>query len=105
MPNTASAKKALRQNEARRLRNRSQRTALRNAIKKFRTAVLSASGAEAVDTTFRTVVKKLDQAAAKSLIHKKKAARLKSRLSHFKKRQQTQGAPGQPAPAARSEQA
>ena len=94
MPNTANAKKALRQNEARRLRNRSQRTALRNVIKKFRTAAIAGTDAEATDTAFRTVVRKLDQAAAKNLIHKNKAARLKSRLSHFKKRQQSQGAAG-----------
>ena len=92
MPNTASAKKSLRKNEARRLRNRSQRTALRNVIKRFRTAAIAGTDAEATETAFRTVVKKLDQAAAGNLIHKNKAARLKSRLSHFKKRQQTQGA-------------
>lgn len=92
MPNTASAKKSLRKNEARRLRNRSQRTALRNVIKRFRTAAIGGTDAEATETAFRTVVKKLDQAAARNLIHKNKAARLKSRLAHFKKRQQTQAA-------------
>lgn len=89
MPNTTSAKKALRQNEARRLRNRSQRTALRNVIKKFRTVAIAGTDHEATESAFRTAVKRLDQAAAKNLLHKNKAARLKSRLSHFKKRQQT----------------
>ena len=86
MPNTASAKKALRQNEVRRLRNRSQRTGLRNVIKRFRTAAMAGTDAEATDSAFRLAVKRLDQAAAKHLIHKNKAARLKSRLAQFKKR-------------------
>ncbi|MGH7200071.1 MAG: 30S ribosomal protein S20 [Planctomycetaceae bacterium] len=82
MPNTASAKKALRQNAKCRLRNRAQRSALRTTLKKFR---LAAAGQDpsAAETAFRLVVKKLDQAAGKGLIHKNKAARTKSRLSRL----------------------
>lgn len=99
MPNTTSAKKALRQNEARRLRNRSQRSALRTAIKKFRAAATDGTDPEATESAFRTAVKKLDQAAAKHLLHKNTAARIKSRLSHFKKRlsQQAQSTAGEQA--------
>ena len=84
MPNTANAKKALRQSERRRLRNRSNRSALRTTVKKVRVAV------EAKDETvareaFRVACKKLDQAAAKNLIHKNTAARTKSRLSKLLK--------------------
>jgi len=80
MPNTANAKKALRKSLKRRARNRSQRTVLRNVIKKFRTAAAGDDKAVA-ETAFRLAVKKLDQAAAKNLIHKNTAARTKSRLS------------------------
>lgn len=80
MPNTKNAKKALRQSLVRRLRNRSQRTSLRNAVKAARAAAV-AGDRDAAQTAFRFATKKLDQAAAKNLIHKNKAARLKSRLS------------------------
>lgn len=80
MPNTAAAKKSLRQDAKRRLRNRSKRTALRNVLKRFRAAV-AAGDSEATEQAFRTAVKKLDQAAAQGLIHKNAAARTKSRLS------------------------
>jgi small subunit ribosomal protein S20 len=80
MPNTPSAKKALRQSEKRRLHNRTQRSALRTAVKKARVA-LEGTDAAAADTALRLASKKLDQAAAKNLIHKNAASRLKSRLA------------------------
>ncbi len=80
MPNTASAKKDLRQNQKRRLLNRSQRSALRTVIKKFRTAA-AGDDPDNARAAFRLVVKCIDQAAAKGLIHKNTAARTKSRLS------------------------
>ena len=80
MPNSASAKKSLRQNHARRLRNRSQRSALRTVLKNCHEAA-SAGDPAATQTAFRLAVKALDQAASKRLIHKNTAARLKSRLS------------------------
>lgn len=83
MPNTRSAKKALRKSQKRRLLNRSQRSSLRTTIKKFRTAA-AAGDAEAAESAFRLAVKSLDQAAAKNLIHKNTAARTKSRLSKLR---------------------
>lgn len=80
MPNSLSAKKSLRQNHKRRLRNRSQRTALRNVLKKARAAAAEGD-AESTEKAFRLAVKRLDQAAAKNLIHPNKAARTKSRLA------------------------
>ncbi|RMG39945.1 MAG: 30S ribosomal protein S20 [Planctomycetota bacterium] len=80
MPNKKSAKKALRQNIKRRARNRSQRSALRTFIKKFRRAVATGD-LETARSLFPFVTKKLDQAAAKHLIHKNAAARTKSRLA------------------------
>ena len=84
MPNTNSAKKALRQSTKRRLHNRTQRSALRKTVKTCRS--LAESGdKEAAEAAFRTACRKLDQAAAKNLIHKNKAARTKSRLSKLVK--------------------
>ena len=80
MPNSASASKRLRQSQDRRLKNRSARTAVRSQIKKLRKAI-DEGDAAACDTEFRITVKKLDQAAAKNLMHKNAAARTKSRLS------------------------
>jgi len=88
MPNSVSAKKSLRQNHKRRLRNRSQRTALRNVLKKAR-AVAALGDAESTEKAFRLAVKRLDQAAAKNLIHRNTAARTKSRLAKLVQKSST----------------
>ena len=88
MPNSVSAKKSLRQNKTRRLRNRSQRTSLRGVLKQCRVAA-AGDDAEAAQSAFRLAVKTLDQAAAKNLIHKNAAARTKSRLSKLLKQSAT----------------
>ena len=80
MPNSISSKKRLRQNQAQRLKNRSINSSLRTSIRKVRTAV-DAGDAEASTAAFQVATKKLDQAAAGSVIHANKAARTKSRLS------------------------
>lgn len=85
MPNTANAKKALRKSEKRRLLNRTKRTALRGILKKVRVAV-EAGNQDVARESFRLACKKLDQAAAKNLIHKNAAARTKSRLSALLKK-------------------
>ena len=68
------------------MRNRSQRTALRTVLKNCREAAVG-DDAEAAQAAFRLAVKRLDQAAAKHLIHKNKAARTKSRLVKLMKKQ------------------
>jgi small subunit ribosomal protein S20 len=80
MPNSASAKKSMRKADARRERNRTQRSSLRSVLKKFREVVATGDKA-AAGASFQLVVKRLDKAAAKNLIHANKAARTKSRLS------------------------
>ena len=80
MPNTASSKKRLRQNEKLRLRNRSVKSALRTQLGKVREAV-EAGDIDTSEAQFRLAAKKLDQAAAGRVIHRNAAARLKSRLS------------------------
>ena len=76
MANIRSQIKRNRQNERRRLRNKSVRSEIRTRTK---TAVAGAGldgGAEAL----REAVKRIDKAAAKGVIHKNQAANRKSRL-------------------------
>ncbi|KAA1260681.1 30S ribosomal protein S20 [Rubripirellula obstinata] len=79
MPNTASAKKRLRQNDKLRLLNRSRKSALRSQIRKVREAV-QAGDAEKAQSELRLAQKRIDQAAGKNIMHKNAAARTKSRL-------------------------
>lgn len=80
MPNSAGAKKRLRQNKVRRLRNRVTKSSVRGLVKNVRTAI-SAGDVEGSEQAFRIATKRLDQAAAKNVIHANQAARTKSRLS------------------------
>lgn len=80
MPTTRNATKALRQDRKRRLHNRQQRATLRTTIKRCREAAAGDDQA-AAESAFHLAVKSLDQAAAKNLIHRNRAARTKSRLS------------------------
>ena len=77
MPRTKSAKKAMRQTKTRTERNRAQRSQLRNAVKKVR----SAGTADEATKAFEAAQKVLDRAGRKNLIHKNAAARQKSRLA------------------------
>ena len=74
MPNIASAKKNLRKSQAAAIRNRAQRSELRTALKK-------AKSAEATPDARQDAVRLLDRAARKGLIHRNTAARHKSRLA------------------------
>lgn len=80
MPNSPSAKKRQRTNEERRLRNRAVKHGVKTQIKKVTTAVAAGKITDG-ETEFRLATKKIDQAAAKGVIHKNAAARTKSRLS------------------------
>ena len=86
MANTKAAQKYMRQSEARRLRNRSQRSSLRSKIKGFRTLMAGSPSREEADKALSGVSKALDQAAAKNLIHSNAASRTKSRLAALKKK-------------------
>ncbi len=92
MPNTNSAKKALRQNTKRRLLNRTQRSALKTILKKARSAAEAGQTDEA-QKQLSLVYKKLDQAASKRLIHPNKAARLKSRITRLFRKGSAKAAP------------
>ncbi len=80
MPNTKSAKKRLRQNMARRARNRSKKSATKTQIKKV-LAAIKEGDLERAESEFRLAQKKLDRIGAERIFHPNKAARLKSRLS------------------------
>ena len=79
MPNIKSAKKRVLVNKTKQARNKSANSALKTAIKKANLALESnAADKEAV---VLAAIKKIDQAAAKGLIHKNNAARKKSALA------------------------
>ncbi|HVX13900.1 MAG TPA: 30S ribosomal protein S20 [Pirellulales bacterium] len=80
MPNTKSAKKRLRQSLDRRTRNRAAKSALKTLVKKVRGSLESGNVSEA-EASYRVAAKKLDQTAARRIIHRNAAARVKSRLS------------------------
>jgi small subunit ribosomal protein S20 len=78
--NIKSQIKRNRQNEKRRLRNKSVKSSLKTAIRKFHQA--SAAGdTEAANTLMRDASKKLDQAVSKGVIHKNQAANRKSAIA------------------------
>ena len=78
MPHTRSAEKRNRQNEKRRLRNRAAKKTIKGQIKKFLDAV-KAGNPDTVQAEFKAIVRKLDKAAAKRVVHPNLAARKKSR--------------------------
>ncbi len=78
MANIKSQIKRNRQNEKRRLRNKSVRAEMRTRTK---SAVSAAeNGAEDAADVLRIAVKRIDKAAAQGVIHKNTAANHKSRL-------------------------
>jgi len=80
MPNTKSAKKALRQNQRRRARNLVQQRNVKDVVRKVRKAG-AAKQLEEVKKLLPLLYKKLDKAAKTKVIEKNKASRLKSRLT------------------------
>lgn len=80
MPITKSAKKALRQNLKRRVRNLRKKREIKNLRKQVQT--LSGSGEkQETEKLLALVYKKLDKAVKVKIIKKNKAARLKSRIA------------------------
>lgn len=79
MANHKSAIKRIRQNEKRRLHNRHYRNRARTLVKKARAAIASGEVAEAQEAT-RLAVRDLDKLATRGVVHKRNAARRKSRL-------------------------
>ena len=82
MANHKSALKRARQNEIRRMRNKSYRTRVNNVTKQLRLAEGESSG-ETITTNLNLAKSVIDIAAKKGTIHKRTAARKISRLSKF----------------------
>lgn len=80
MANIKSSKKRIKVNEKKAIANKMVKSGLKTTIKKFEAAVLAGNKDEAA-VKFNDVVKALDMAATKNILHKNKAARKKSRLS------------------------
>ena len=80
MANIKSQIKRNRQNEAAHERNKSVKSAVKSAIRRFREAA-AAGDAEKAQKLAREANKKLDKAASKGVIHKNQAANKKSAIS------------------------
>ncbi len=80
MPNIKSAKKRVLVTEAKTLQNKMFRSQLKTDIKKYQ-AALAAGDAALAQETYKAAVKKIDQAAARNIIHKNAAARKKSQFT------------------------
>jgi small subunit ribosomal protein S20 len=81
VPRTKSAKKQMRQAKSRTERNRAQRSALRTAVKK----VKSAGSPTETAAAYLEATRLLDRSGRKGLIHPNTAARQKSRLAKLTK--------------------
>ncbi len=77
MANTKSARKRIRTNERKHIRNMMYRSRARTMVKKAEQAILND---EPDETLVREAIRTLDKAAVKGIIHKNNAARRKSRL-------------------------
>ncbi len=80
MANIKSQIKRNKTNERRAVANKAVRTALKTSTKKVRTAVADGD-AEAALQRSREAARALDKAASRGVIHKRTAARRKSRLA------------------------
>jgi small subunit ribosomal protein S20 len=80
MANIKSQIKRNRQNAKRAERNKAVRTALKTSTKKVRQAVAGGDAEAAVERS-REAARALDKAVAKGIVHKRTAARRKSRLT------------------------
>lgn len=79
MANTLSAKKRIRQNERRRVRNKAVRTRARSYIKHAQLA-LEEGNPEVAAAAVKKAVSEIDRAQSKGILHHRNAARRKSRL-------------------------
>jgi small subunit ribosomal protein S20 len=77
MANHKSALKRIRSNEAKRLRNKYQHKTTRNAVRDLRTS----EDKKEAGIKLNTVISMLDKLAKNNIIHKNKAANLKSKLT------------------------
>ena len=79
MPNIKSAKKRVKVIAVKTARNKAHKSNLKTTIKTAQTSI--ANGSDNAQENVRLAIKRIDQAAAKGLIHKNTAARKKSQLA------------------------
>ncbi len=80
MANIKSQIKRNRTNEAARLRNKSVKSALKTAVRRYREAADSGD-APAATTAMQLAARQLDKAASKGVIHRNQAAKRKSAMA------------------------
>ncbi|HEY2271718.1 MAG TPA: 30S ribosomal protein S20 [Jatrophihabitantaceae bacterium] len=80
MANIKSQIKRIRTNEAARLRNKSVRSSLKTAVRRFRAAA-DAGDRDAAVTAMNSASRELDKAAGKGVIHANQAANRKSAMA------------------------
>ena len=80
MANIKSQLKRIKTNEKARQRNVAVKSALKTAVRRFRTAA-EAGDAAAATTALQTASRALDKAASKGVIHKNQAANRKSGMA------------------------
>jgi small subunit ribosomal protein S20 len=78
--NIKSQIKRIKTNEKARLRNKSVKSALKTAVRKFREAADSGDAAAATEA-MKTASRQLDKAASKGIIHANQAANRKSAMA------------------------
>ena len=80
MANSPQARKRARQETQHRARNMAQRAAMRTHVKKYLKSI-DGSDIEVAEKDYRIAVSQVDRAVRRGLLHRNKAARLKSRLN------------------------
>ena len=83
MPNIKSAKKRMRSSVNKTNANTLVNSSMRTAIKKFEKEV-KAGNKETASNNLNVAIQRIDKAMSSGLVHKNKAARLKSRLTKMK---------------------
>ena len=79
MPNIKSAKKRVKVNASKAAANKARKSELKTILKKADIAVAENSANK--EDAVKVAIKRVDQACAKGLMHKNKAARKKSQLA------------------------
>lgn len=80
MAHSLSAKKRVRQNASRRVRNRARKSMVKTQIKSLEAAI-TAGDVNKAQEQFKSLTKKLDKISTTSTLHKNTAARMKSRMA------------------------
>ncbi|QQS22932.1 30S ribosomal protein S20 [bacterium] len=80
MPNTSSAKKAMRQSRRRNTINLRTKSKFKSAVKATKSLVASGSAKDAAES-LKKAMSAIDKAVKKNVLHKNTASRKKSRLA------------------------